>query len=537
MLVHEPTSLDDFLSLCKRCEAIQRDILHDILRTNADTAIGRFYTFDTINAVSDYRERINILHWKDLEPYAKKLARGESDQLFMGRPPYFICTSGTTNTIKYIPESEKGRLAKSLTTRLRLEAIVRHAPEIMQGKMLPLVNNAVEGYTEANIPYGSASGITLVTAPRAIQEMVAFPMAVLDIGYAEALNYVIMRFAVEADVRAIFCNNGGRIEQLCLNTEAEADSIIDDIENGTLQYGDTLAVDVYTALQASLKPNPQRAHELRKAREVSGRFLPHVYWPKLQVLASWLSGSVGRYMSSVRPLFSEKVLFFDLGYGATEGKFNIPLHPEETAGPLAIHAGFYEFSPVDAPDTFLMAHEVEIGQEYALFITNYSGLYRYAMDDVVRVKDFIGTTPQIVFEHKTGDILNLCGEKVAASSLIPLIRSTIDAEIRHWCVAMDSTQKRYHFCIELRHSIDDSAETVQKYADRLERAMLDKTLIYPIFRRQNLLQPLVVSLMKGGWTEQLYAEHTKPGQSRAQVKLPLVTATLPLQKFIQESSS
>jgi len=531
MIVHEPTSLDNFLSLCNRCETIQREVLQDILQTSVDTAIGRHFDFATINSIERYREHIGTQDWNDIQPYARRLARGESDQLFDGSPPYFICTSGTTGNIKIMPESERGKQAKSLTTKLRLEAMAGHAPTMMQGKMLPLVNNAIEGYTEANIPYGSASGITLVTAPQAIQEMVAFPMAVLDIGYSEALDYIIMRFAVEADVRAIFGNNAGRIEQLCLCAEAKAARIIDDIENGTLQNGDMLARDVYAALQTSLQPNPQRARELREARKNSAGFLPNVYWPELKVLACWLSGSVGRYVASVRPLFAEDVFFFDLGYGATEGKFNITLQPETTAGPLAIHAGFYEFRSLDDPDTFLMAHEVETGRSYELFITNYSGLYRYALHDIVHIEGFIGTTPQIVFEHKAGDILNLCGEKVAASSLIPLVEQAIRAKMVHWCIITDSIRKRYHFCIELAEKCDNAPATAQEYAHRLERSLQEQTLIYPIFRGQNLLKPLTISLMSRGWTEHLYAERTKPGQSRAQVKLPLVYETMPLQKF------
>jgi hypothetical protein len=537
MIVHEPASLDNFLALCNRCETIQREVLQDILQTSVDTAFGRRFNFAAIHSAEQYREHIGTRDWNDIHPYARRLAGGESDQLFDGSPPYFICTSGTTGNIKIMPESERGRQAKSLTTRLRLEAMARHAPTMLQGKMLPLVNNAVEGYTEADIPYGSASGITLVTAPQAIQELVAFPMPVLDIGYCDALDYVIMRFAVEADVRAIFGNNAGRVEQLCRCAEENADRIIDDIENGTLQNKALLSRDVYAALQESLQPNPQRAGELREARKNSAGFLPDVYWPELKVLACWLSGSVGRYVSSVRPLFAEDVLFFDLGYGATEGKFNITLQPETTAGPLAIHAGFYEFSPSDDPDTFLMAHEVETNRDYELFITNYSGLYRYALHDIVQIKGFIGTTPQIVFKHKAGDILNLCGEKVAASSLIPLVEQAVKTNMVHWCVITDSIRKRYHFCIEPAENCTNPLATAREYAHRLELSLQEQTLIYPIFRGQNLLQPLTVSLMNRGWTEHLYAEHMKPGQSRAQVKLPLVYETMPLQKFELAHSS
>ncbi|WP_201352601.1 GH3 auxin-responsive promoter family protein [Hydrogenimonas urashimensis] len=530
----EPNNLDDFLKLCNDAESLQRQVLHDILSYSKETEIGRKLGFGEMEDIATYRRRVPLSSWEDVAPYAKRLEKGENDLLFPGRPPYFICTSGTTGGVKIIPESQRGQSIKSLTGRLRIEAIARHVPKMMKGKLFPLVNHAVEGVTPGGIPYGSASGITLVTAPETIRKMIAFPMAVLDIDYSNRIDYILMRFAVAEDVRAIFGNNAGRIAQLLKVAQQEAEAIIEDIENGTLRGIETLSAKAREALESVMRPDPATAERLRRFLVKEGTFAPSHYWPNLRVIACWLSGSVGRYVSSLRPLVDADVRFFDVGYGATEGKFNIPLAPETPSGPLAIHAAFYEFR-IPGTDTCLLAHEVEENESYELVITTYSGLYRYTMGDLVRVTGFTGSTPHILFEQKVGDMLNLCGEKVAATSLMPMVARAVEETTghppRHWCVVSESDRHRYRFCIELSEAIEADGTLAETIARRLEAILQDESLIYPIFRQQKLLEPLAVTLMASGWQEALYRRHTRPNQSRTQVKLPLVYNEIPQNEF------
>ena len=520
---YPPAKLDDFLNLCQDCKKVQHETLLDIIQHASDSVFGHKYGFENIHNYNDFAAAVPTQSWSDIEPDVDAMANGATNQLFNGKPDYFICTSGTSSAMKMMPESELGRLAKSLTFRLRFEAMRCFAPSVPAGKILPLVNNATEGYTAAGIPFGSASGVTRATAPKAIQDMVALPPEVMDLGYSDELDYVILRFAVEADVRAVMGNNAGRIEQLILQAEAKADKLIDDIENGTISCSGNNST--ITALRKRCRPNPGRAEELRAAKQDTGRFLPAAYWPNLEVIACWLAGSVGRYMDMVRHLLEPDVTIFDLGYGATEGKFNIPLKPDCAAGPLTTYAGFYEFRAL-GEKSFLQAHELQHDKLYEMFVTNYSGLYRYAIGDIIRVSGFVGTTPQIVFEYKAGEILNICGEKVAAASLLPAISIATGSDLVHWCVIGDAENKRYIFYLEFKPQAEADKHATD-YADKLENTLKEHTLIYPIFRKQNLINQLKVVIMKPGWQEALYTDLVNQGRSRTQIKLPLIYNKLP----------
>jgi len=521
-----PTNLSAFLASCEACETIQDAVLLDILCSAQSSRFGQEHEFEKITHYADFVSAVSPQDWESLKPYVDAVVNGEKDQLFEGEPDYFICTSGTTSAMKMMPESARGRAVKSLTTQLRVEAMSRYASTMLTGKILPLVNNAIEGYTEKGIAYGSASGIALATASEALRDQIAFPVEVLDAGYSDALDYLILRFVVESDVRAVFGNNAGRVEQLFLRAEKEAEQLINDIENGTITLKTPIPEPLMKTLVEKCTPNPMRAAELRVAWKKAGRFLPEVYWPQFQIMACWLAGSVGRYVDALRPLLASSVSFFDVGYGATEGKFNLPLEPEQPAGPLCLYGAFYEFRSL-GKESFLRAHELQDGKQYELFVTTYSGLYRYAIHDVLRVDGFTGNTPRIVFEYKAGEILNISGEKVAAASLLPVVAEVMGKELLHWCVVGDTNQKQYLFCLEFAHLPDAPQQVVNAYAERLEKALVEQTHIYPIFREQKLIRSVGVKIMKSGWRAALYADRTREGQSQVQVKLPLVYSAVP----------
>ncbi len=536
MLAGGDLTLADFMELCQQCADVQREVLLDIISRNADTALGRKYHFGKLKTVDDFRKHVPVMNWRDLEPYASRAERGAADQMFSGRPELFIITSGTTGREKMIPESRAGLAAKNTTTNLRMAALRRHFPDFMQGKMLPLVNGAEIGETEGGIPYGTASGITLMNASEKWRRIVAYPSDILKITDAAALDYVMMRFAIAEDVRLIIGNNAGRMEPLAAMVAENAEMMIEDIRHGTISKKVDISPQIRTELDEFLVPDPEKAGQLKRFALTKGGLTPESYWPRLAVVSCWLAGSVGHYVDRIRPLFAEKVQFMDFGYGATEGKFNVPLKPGEPAGPLAIHAGFYEFGfPGDA-ENLLLAHELKDGELYELYYTNYSGLYRYAMHDVVRVDGFVGTTPRIRFEAKMGDVANICGEKMSPRVLEAAVAEAAEAEgvmVKHWCLVADLVESRYNFCLELdAPSASISDVVIARLASLIEANLYgDGTLPYPVFRKQQLIKPATVTLMSAGWSTAWRDARKKPGDAGNQLKLPLVCANIPLSEY------
>ncbi|MDX9754453.1 MAG: GH3 auxin-responsive promoter family protein, partial [bacterium] len=73
--------------------------------------------------------------------------------------------------------------------------------------------------------------------------------------------------------------------------------------------------------------------------------------------------------------------------------------------------------------------------------------------------------------------------------------------------------------------------------ESLETALKEENITYAIFRNQHILHPCHVTLMRPGWQASLYETHRKPGQTTAQIKLPILMRTQPDQAFCLSSSS
>ncbi|HBA84385.1 MAG TPA: RimK family alpha-L-glutamate ligase [Verrucomicrobia bacterium] len=522
----EPELVQTFMGACSSVEKVQHAILMDIVHRNAQTEFGKAHGFEGIRSVEEFRRQVPIGVWEKFEPYTQRMEQGEKDLLFAGQPMHFVCTSGTTGHMKLLPESAEGEFAKALVSRMRTALLVKMIPELMNGYFIPLSNAAVMGQAACGIPFGTASGLTLAGTPEEIRRRMAFPPDILRAKDAETLDYLIMRYAVAQPlVRLVVGNNPGRLTSLAETANNLRDRLIADIEQGTLPKDLALDPEVRQLLEANLKPDPERAQALRQMVATRGRLEPRDYWPGLKMISCWLGGTIGRYLEGLKPWLPEGVAFTDCGYGASEGKFNIPMKAGLSEGPLAILGYFFEFEPMSGGEP-LMAHELKDGEDYGLLLTSYSGLYRYDLHDIVRVKGFTGQNPNIHFISKTRDIANLAGEKLTGAFLAERIRDTLAARNlrwRHFCVVADSARHGYDYCIEPEgEAFPDAA-----WLADLEKTLLDQAPIYRILSGQRLIQSPRLIVMKPGWLDRIHADHVRPGISISQLKLPLICDKMP----------
>jgi hypothetical protein len=209
------------------------------------------------------------------------------------------------------------------------------------------------------------------------------------------------------------------------------------------------------------------------------------------------------------------------------------VQPGGAEAPLAVFGYFFEFQPLSggAP---LLAHQLQDGEEYGLIITSYSGLYRYNLHDIVRVKGFTGQTPNILFVSKTRDVANLAGEKLSGAFISDLVRQTLAAANRPWrhfCVVADSDAHRYDFCIEPDGDQPPDADWLRTIDARL----IAEAAAYQVLRGQGLIQPPRLRIMQSGWLGRLYEQHLRPGVTTSQIKLPLVCAAVPQPEMVVRS--
>ncbi len=521
--------VNDFLqNVCQKPQTVQEQTLLDIITTNRDTAFGRQHDFANIQSAEDFVNRVPIQEWTGIESLATKMEQGEKDVLFAGQPVYFIVTSGTTGKPKFLPESILGAKAKGLTTKLKTALLISKKPASLAGKFFPISNSAGVGKVACGIPYGYASGVTLMETPKEMREKIAFPLEILNIKEQADLDYALMRFAVEQNVTAIVGNNAGRMEQLILMAQEKAEQIIDDIEKGTISINDTSKALVEE--NCTMTPNPEKAAQLRTALKSGVPFLPSSYWPALDIFSTWMGGSIGQYLPQIKPLLGDDICYMDFGYGASEGKFNIPLVEEEPAGVLSLLAAFYEFGSIEEPDKIVQAHQLEDGKQYTLLVTTFSGLYRYNLHDIVEVRGFTGNSPNICFVSKTKDVGNISGEKLSALFLSQAVRNVCGAlglSLKHCAVVPNVQERQYQFCLEFAAGEKPSPDFVAE----LDKA-LEVNTIYATKRTQGLLTAPALYQMKTDWLDAVYGLKAGNSAARAQIKLPVIYDEIPCPEYV-----
>src|SRR5262249_8070388 len=205
---------------------------------------------------------------------------------------------------------------------------------------------------------------------------------------------------------------------------------------------------------------PARARALAAARARRGRLCPADYWPSLKLAGCWLGGSMGHFVPRLREWCAEDIPLRDCGYMASEGIFSIPQANGSLDGLPALHAVFFEFlaehdfGKPDAPA--LLAHELESGQNYHVVVTTTGGLYRYAMNDVVRVVGRQQATPLIRFLYKGSHVQNLQGEMMTVEHVAAAMKA-LDAEssfrLRHFQLVGELDRRRYALPIEATETL------------------------------------------------------------------------------------
>ncbi|MCX6277429.1 MAG: GH3 auxin-responsive promoter family protein [Bacteroidetes bacterium] len=508
-------------------EEIQNLVLMQILGQAGNTEIGKKHSFGGIKSADDFRQQMPVTNWADYEPFVDRMADGEPDLLFPGKAKVFIVTSGTSGLKpKMVPDSEVGSIAKNMVSRFRQFQLIRNLPGIdRNGFILPLSNISFFPPTKAGIPVAFASGNALTENTNNNPSIrIAFPTVVLLNEDSETRDYLMSRFSLQQqNVVMVVGNNAGRFKFLADFISAHCHEIINDIEHGTLNNSLKTDQRVLEKLTPLLAPDPERAAELRQILDKTGTLLPKDYWSSLNVMVFWISSSVGHYVKDLKTLTPENVKFFDAGYGASEARINIPSKPGDPAGTLSIYTAFYEFLPEEGGKT-LLAHEVEDGKTYELIVTTWSGLYRYNMKDIVKVEGFTGKTPNIVFQYKSSDILNITDEKIPASLVHEVIRqvaSDLGTNLVQVQIFADLDERRY-ICY-----VEPAPETAVLNSGLIEekahRQLSKDCMTYNFFSdMQKLLNPLRIVEMKQGWQNHLYEAGIKKTGSATQVKLPVM---------------
>lgn len=460
--------------------------LRDILSISKDTVFGKEHHFDEILAASTdselfamYQHLVPINDYEALRPYVERHKNGETGILFPGRPEMYATTSGTTSAPKWVPMTRKYlRDVYGKMSNVWVWNFIKHRKMALSGKVFAIVGKECEGYAPDGTLYGSVSGVLVRDLPPIIKKRYTAPASVMSIEDYAARNYTLMRLAIQHwDVTLWSTANPSTILELQRAVDENLELMIEDIEKGTLS--DKFAIDnsIREELKAYMRPRPKRAKELRELRDKNGgRILPRDYWKKLQILSTWKCGNTKVYMDKYLDYFDfEQTCYQELGYIATECRFGFALDMSNESV-LFPHLHYYEFVPEEDMDKphkrFLQVDELEQGKRYCTYVTTYSGLFRYNMNDLVEVGGMYEKTPTIHMVGKVNGIVSLTGEKLYEPQFIEAVHQAEEEtkiKTKFFVGFADVNESDYHFYFEFADE-----ETTQETADMFANVVDEK---------------------------------------------------------------
>jgi hypothetical protein len=504
--------VEQFMRLHERPKETQQQLFDSIMRRNAGTVFGKEHGFRNIKSVADYQRQVPIRSWAEMIPYVDQVIEGRLDTLTKEEPYFFQRTTGTTGKPKMIPFTRRCQTTSSLTHKIWIYKHLLDNPNLLQGKIMAILNAGVDGYTDRHVPFGSVSGNIFFRMPKEIRRAYSHPYDIYHVMDVQARRYSLLRFAVEQDCSFVFTGNPSSMLGIFEFGERHAEKLIRDIHDGVLanefQIPDALRAYALNALF----PNPKRARQLSRALEKNNRLRPIDYWPDLQALGCWIGGSMGHFAHLLREWCGDDFKYRDVGYMASEGVFSVPLTMDNPDGYLTLHAIFFEFVPereFGKPDArALLAHELEPRQNYHVVITTTGGLYRYAMNDVIRVSEMRNGTPLLRFLYKGSNVQNIQGEMVTVDhvmSAMSALSTEFGLKFQHFQLVAELDDRRYALHIEPAGNLPQPALT--RLLPSFERELGNVNENYAMFRADKLIGPPKLHVMQRGWFDRMSHEH------------------------------
>lgn len=513
-----------FVQATQDVEKTQAAVLAEVLAYAGESEYGTKHGFRSIAGYSDYRSGVPVNDFEAMRPYVERHCRGEADVLFPGKPLMYNQSSGTTAKPKLIPVTPYD-FQRSIKDRgkLWLYSLMRQFPGVYRGKDLAVVSPAVDGVTEDGTPFGSLSGLVYQNIPEFMKLVHSGPYGVMTIQDYESKAYTLLRLALASDITLILTANPSTVLNLVSRADRWKEDLIRDIHDGTLRDDLTIEPQLRREVQAMLTANVKRAKDLEQLASRNERLRPLDYWPNLRLIHVWKHGNCALMLPKLESWFGSDTPILDFGYLASEVMATDVVDPRSDGSILQVCNGFYEFTPFeqgDSPDRdYLRAHELRVGGRYFIYVTTFSGLYRYDMNDVLEVVGQFNQAPLLRFLFKGKGVTSLQGEKLSENQFIGAVQSAASSTgIRHefFVGFADAEEQRYQVYIELLE--DYTADKLAAFSEAIDAALMSANIEYAAKRKSDRLRGVQLVSAGAAFFERYKARRLAEGAQEGQFK-------------------
>jgi hypothetical protein len=482
-----------------RTGEVQRRLLTEMVARHRDTAFGRDHGFASVRNYGDFRSVVPVGNYETLRPYMDRVFAGEFGALI---PPgeevlMFARTSGTTGRPKHIPVTRRFAECQKRGFNMFGLRVLRDHPAGWLRDICQVSSPMREGDSPTGLPCGAISGLLAERQMSIVRRMYVVPPEVTALGDADARYYLTLRCGVGRDVGIVTTANPSTTIRLAETAAAHAERLIRDVAEGKASPPGGLPRSMADVLR--FRPNRALAARMEAGVARDGALRPRHFW-NLAFLTNWTGGTLKLYLPRLRELYG-RVPMRDIGLLASEGRLSLPIEDDTPAGIAEITGNFLEFVPAGQadspqPDT-LTAEQVESGGEYSLVVTNWAGLWRYNMDDRVRVCGFQGRSPVFEFLSRGSSTASITGEKLTEHQVVEAMRAALHGSAgrieRFVMQPVFDELPRYELRMEVPEGVDAAS-----IAEGVDRALAELNVEYRSKRATRRLGPVRPVVLEPG---------------------------------------
>ena len=513
-------------------EQTQAALLRALLARNKNTQFGKTHGFASLARAEDYRRAVPAQTYEDLWPLMRRQELTGERCLTEERPVYYNRTSGTVGAPKNIPVTTAGLRQMKAEQRLAAYVWARDS-RFLSGKVFAVTGPAVEGRMEGGTEFGSVSGLIYRNQSGLVRSRQALPPALSDIEDYDARYLAMVIFGLaEEGVTGMATANPSTFLRLLAALHRHADVVLDAVATGRLP-------DLPPPAPSRLPPRPARARALAQRLDAAGELTYADIWPRLQGVLTWTGGSCGAALAGLSRLLPAGVAIIEWGYSASEFRGTMNIDAKRNVCLPTLLTTFFEFVERDAQEEgrggerdFLALHELEQGREYYVFITTGEGLYRYDMNDIVRVNGRVGQTPALEFVRKGKGVANITGEKLTETQVLQAVSKTLarrGTAARFFIMLADEETPGYTLFVELENARGASGADpgraggmagalADAMAGEIDSLLSEANVEYQAKRKSGRLAPLETRLLPGGAGDRYREACVSAGQRDAQFK-------------------
>ena len=520
----------------------QEETLLNIMKRNKDCELGKKYGFADIKNLRDFQDKVPLSTFEDYAPLIDSMIdEGKENIITSDKVKRYCSSSGSVGKPKLQPKTAKDVLNMYLmgfvgTPGCAALHFEKQGIKKLPAQMGPLLISLNGHPLKNGMPCNGAGQVPFLLLKPFLHHFTTTPDDILFPENEEGtdMNYFQLRFCL---VNKKVTYLGSMVITLLSNMfeylEENWEMLCDDIETGVMNESIRCPQSLRDKY-GKMKPNPERAAELRAIfRDGFDKPVAKRIWPELLWGYGMISSTLAVYMDKLKKYVGDLPMH-NMGYAASEGYMAIPVELDANDYVLLPKSLIYEFLPVDAPEGTrpLLLDEIEVGKDYEIIITNFSGLYRYRILDIVRVTGEFNQSKRIEFLYRSNMGLNLANEKTTTQMLdwvAEQLQNKYGIEFKGHSFYSDTDSKPPRYAMLVEVDSDIPTERKAEFEADIDQFFRESNGKYDKYRHWGMIgDPVVYQLEKGAY-DAYKASLVAQGRVLNQIK-PVIVINTPERK-------